>query len=250
MPVCRSTQSSPSTPRVEKSRRSSTAIPADCGFRRMDAAWHSFPANGGRTSRHPSEFEQSLWIRGLTGMPSPSESFGWGPIRAEDCRSGQRMAHSSPSVWAVMTSRASNGFTRLSGSTPTDRAVSPSKSPTEDTVQDCSPDGAWVITASSRNAKIGWQLYVMRPDGSEARQITEGGNPFFARFSPDGQRLLYTDGTLKLKDRQGIWVVDLDGKNRRRILATGDGTASACWSPDGQRIAVAIAGSKPENTGD
>ena len=30
-------------------------------------------------------------------------------------------------------------------------------------------------------------------------------------------------------------------------IATGDGTASACWSPDGERIAVAIAGAKPED---
>jgi hypothetical protein len=41
------------------------------------------------------------------------------------------------------------------------------------------------------------------------------------------------------------FTVDLDGKNRRRILPTGNGNASACWSPDGQRIAVAISGSKP-----
>ena len=47
----------------------------------------------------------------------------------------------------------------------------------------------------------------------------------------------------------GIWVVNLDGKDRRRILPTGKGTASACWSPDGQRIAVAIGGSEPEDHG-
>jgi Tol biopolymer transport system component len=85
---------------------------------------------------------------------------------------------------------------------------------------------------------FGWQLYVMRPDGKDSRQITEGGNPFCARFSPDGRRLLYTNGPPP--ERRGIWFVDLDGENRRRIFPIGNATASACWSPDGQRMAVAI----------
>jgi len=87
----------------------------------------------------------------------------------------------------------------------------------------------------------------MRPDGRDQHQVTEGGNPFFARFAPDGRRLLYSEGPAPV--RRGIWMVDLDGKNRRRILPTGTGTASACWSPDGQRIAVAISGSKLEEYG-
>ncbi len=121
------------------------------------------------------------------------------------------------------------------------------KIPSQDGVQDWSPDGAWVVTASSRNAKIGWQLYLMRPDGADQRQVTEGGNPFYARFSPDGRRLLYSDGPAE--QRRGIWVVDLDGKDRRRILTTGKGTASACWSPDGRQVAVAIRGSELADQG-
>lgn len=117
----------------------------------------------------------------------------------------------------------------------------------QDSVQDWSPDGAWIVTASSRSAKIGWQLYVMRQDGSDQRQVTEGGNPLYARFSPDSRHLIYSDGTLRLPERQGIWIVDLDGKNRGRLFPTGKGTASACWSPDGLQIAVAISGSEPQD---
>jgi Tol biopolymer transport system component len=103
------------------------------------------------------------------------------------------------------------------------------------------------VTTSSRNAKIGWQLYLMHPDGTKERQLTEGGNPFYARFSPDGKRLLYSDGPPQ--ERRGIWLVDLDGTNRHRIFPTGKTTASACWSPDGRQIAVAIRGSAPEEHG-
>ncbi len=111
--------------------------------------------------------------------------------------------------------------------------------PALDDVQDWSADGRWLLTASSRNAKIGWQLYVMRPDGTAQRQITEGGNPFYARFSPDGRRVLYTDNARG--DQSGIWIVDADGKNARRLLPVDRNmTSSACWSPDGKRIAVTL----------
>jgi Tol biopolymer transport system component len=111
--------------------------------------------------------------------------------------------------------------------------------PTEDNVQDWSPDGQSLVTASSRGAKIGWQLYVMRPDGTGQKRITEGGNPFYARFSPDGRRVIYTDGARG--DQSGIWVVDVDGTNARRVLPVDRNTiGSACWSLDGKRIAVTL----------
>jgi dipeptidyl aminopeptidase/acylaminoacyl peptidase len=112
------------------------------------------------------------------------------------------------------------------------------KIPHEDGVDDWSTDGRWLLTTSSRGAAIGWQLYVMRPDGTDQRQITEGGNPFYTRFAPDGRRVLYSDGTSE--ERRGIWVVELASLARRRVLATGKALASACWSPDGMRISVAV----------
>ena len=86
-------------------------------------------------------------------------------------------------------------------------------------------------------------LYIMRPNGTEQRRITEEGNPFYARFSPDGRRVLYTDNGRGEQD--GIWVVDVDGKNARRVFPVAPETvtvASACWSPDGKRIAIILAG--------
>jgi Tol biopolymer transport system component len=117
--------------------------------------------------------------------------------------------------------------------------------PTEDNVQDWSADGQWLLTASSRGAKLGWQLYVMRPDGTDERRITDGGNPFYARFSPDGRRVVYTDNARK--DQSGIWLVGVDGKNPRRVLPIArDTIGSACWSPDGKRIAVAVGPMNPK----
>ncbi len=116
--------------------------------------------------------------------------------------------------------------------------------PTEDGVQDWSSDGRWLLTASSRGAKLGWRLYVMKPDGTEQRPITEGGNPFYARFSPDGQRVVYTDNARG--NQSGIWIVGVDGANARRVLAVDKNTiGSACWSPDGKQMAVTFSPLNP-----
>ncbi|MDR3618041.1 MAG: sigma-70 family RNA polymerase sigma factor [Paludisphaera borealis] len=200
-----------------------------------------------RTLPPAERMRQSLWTRAIAGGAAPKQLVGldgvnpsglpvWSPDGKQIILSVGTLDESSKK-WVNETFRINaDGSGR-----------EPLKIPTEDGVQDWSPDGAWVVTTSNRNAKIGWQLYVMNPDGGNQRQVTEGGNPFYARFSPDGGRLLYSDGPAK--ERRGVWVVGLDGKDRRRIFSTDVGVASACWSPDGRRIAVAISGSKPEERG-
>jgi len=221
------------------------------GRLRVSPDGHSLAyVDGERSALSPVErMRQSLWTRALAGGAGPQRvirldgsgtTSGGLPVWSPDSKQIILSVGSfdeSRKQWAFETFRINaDGSGR-----------EPIKISSQDCVQDWSPAGGWIVTTSSRKARIGWQLYVMRPDGSEERQVTEGGNPFYVRFSPDGRRLLYSDGTLRLPERQGIWIVDLDGKNRRRILPTGKGTASACWSPDGQRIAVAIGGSEPED---
>ncbi|WP_406699717.1 sigma-70 family RNA polymerase sigma factor [Singulisphaera sp. Ch08] len=196
----------------------------------------------------PSErMRQSLWTRPLASSADPKR------VARLDGATGGEMPIWSPDSKQIILNISTRDESRKQWVFETFRINAdgtgrvPLNIPAQDSVQDWSSDGAWIVTASSRNAKIGWQLYLMRPDGKDQRQLTEGGNPFYVRFSPDGRRLLYSDGPAE--QRRGIWVVDLDGKDRRRILPTGKGTASACWSPDGQRIAVAISGSQPEEHG-
>ncbi len=47
----------------------------------------------------------------------------------------------------------------------------------------------------------------MRPDGTDQRRVTDGGNPFYARFSPDGRCVLYSDNGRG--EQSGIWVVEV-----------------------------------------
>jgi beta-lactamase regulating signal transducer with metallopeptidase domain len=112
--------------------------------------------------------------------------------------------------------------------------------PDTDSVEDWSPDGQWFITCSDRHPPYGhgYQLYLMKTDGTHQRRLTEGGLNVYARFSPDGKKILYLRQTAKAGN--SIWTMDVDGKNAKEIvkevgLASPNG---AFWSPDGKQLAV------------
>ena len=102
----------------------------------------------------------------------------------------------------------------------------------------------WIVFAA-RAENGTWDLFLMRPDGEERRNITntpdfEEGGP---RFSPDGKRLLYrrfARGTVINHDLWGfqgnLMISDPDGSNA--VQVGGDREFSwASWSPDGKQIA-------------
>jgi Tol biopolymer transport system component len=91
-----------------------------------------------------------------------------------------------------------------------------------------------------------WQLYTMNADGSDMVQIThlqptiiEG---WFANFSPDGKRILFThDSAQNPCTPEGssfcldLYVINTDGSGLTRLTNDGLSWAGA-WSPDGTRI--------------
>jgi Tol biopolymer transport system component len=102
-------------------------------------------------------------------------------------------------------------------------------------------DRGWLVFSAPSDAGD-WDLFLMRPDGSDRHSITDTRefNEAGARFSPDGGRLLYyrlpraeavdnnTYGTFDLV------LADADGRNP---ISYGDGFHWASWSPDGAQLA-------------
>ncbi|MEN6574939.1 MAG: hypothetical protein ABFD90_01255 [Phycisphaerales bacterium] len=102
----------------------------------------------------------------------------------------------------------------------------------------------WIAFAA-RAENGTWDLFLMRPDGSQRRNITntadyEEGGP---RFSPDGTQLLYrrfAKGTVISHDLWGfqgnLIIAGADGSNPTQI--GGDREFPwASWSPDGKQSA-------------
>ncbi len=102
----------------------------------------------------------------------------------------------------------------------------------------------WIAYAA-RGESGTWDLFLMRPDGSERRNITntadyEEGGP---RFSPDGKRLLYrrfAKGAIINHDLWGfqgeLMIADAEGSNPVQIGVDRE-FPWASWSPDGKQIA-------------
>ena len=110
------------------------------------------------------------------------------------------------------------------------------------------PGGGWFVFTSDRDEDSrGNQLFMMRVDGGEARQVTaapEGVSGF--EFSPDGARLVYRSGEDDLEQLQALSV---DGLQRalmsgttmddlEAVSLTDEPAGIASWefSPDGSSI--------------
>jgi dipeptidyl aminopeptidase/acylaminoacyl peptidase len=85
----------------------------------------------------------------------------------------------------------------------------------------------WIIY-SARTGKDDWDLFLMRPDGSDRRNITNTPefNEAAARFSPDGQKILYYRMPKNVAvDNNKYGIYDL-------VIADADGTNPVVWGND------------------
>ncbi len=115
----------------------------------------------------------------------------------------------------------------LDAAPPTDLS---GETDTEDASPLWSPDGAW-IAFGRRQARRGQQLWLMRPDGSEAHALTDDPNVNHGGFawSPDGQTLALVRYTLiPPGTRPAIWLIQADGSGLRPLV---DGGTLPAWIP-------------------
>jgi dipeptidyl aminopeptidase/acylaminoacyl peptidase len=87
-------------------------------------------------------------------------------------------------------------------------------------------------SASSRN-----QLYVMRPDGGEARRLTDAkeGVSDFA-FSRDGRWVVYRSGRSGEEQLYRLPVVGIDTATAEQLTTHATGVGTWQWAPDSTRI--------------
>src|SRR5205807_1806023 len=96
------------------------------------------------------------------------------------------------------------------------------------------------LSGGEKGAKPVWDLFRMNRDGSGKTNLTHDDileiDPV---WSPDARQIAFAAMTEPKKLSSDIFVMDADGKRRRRLTRLGDGTVAACptWSPDGRQIA-------------
>jgi hypothetical protein len=92
--------------------------------------------------------------------------------------------------------------------------------------------------------KIAWERYadgnseifVMNADGLAAANLTRtpAVQQHYPQVSPDGTKICFTVDSGEDRDTvRSLWVMDIDGKNRRKIA---DGAREPFWSADGKNI--------------
>ena len=97
----------------------------------------------------------------------------------------------------------------------------------------------WIVYVSQQdgNDDTDTDIYAIRVDGSESRQLTDGpGNDYSPDLSPDGQRVVF------VSDRDGnknLYMVNIDGSGLTQLTYTDEDEYAPDWSPDGQRIVFA-----------
>ena len=93
-------------------------------------------------------------------------------------------------------------------------------------------------------------IWVMRADGSDARQLTEGAMDVEPVFSPDGNQIAF--GRLISDSPAGwleaIYVMNADGTGLREVVAPRPALEHPDWSPDGHSITFNIGPEHPKCT--
>ena len=110
-----------------------------------------------------------------------------------------------------------------------------------------SPNGDWIAMSSDRpdeslafdgkkDFPFGrYDIFVMRPDGSEIRRVVESeANDAHPSWGPDSQMLAYTTN---LNGVNNIYVVNLETKEAHPLTNLLAGATYLDWSSDGKKIA-------------
>jgi Tol biopolymer transport system component len=99
-----------------------------------------------------------------------------------------------------------------------------------------SPRGDWIAYQVTEPQE---DLYVVRTDGTEPRQITDDkAKDRVPRWAPDGSRILFYSN---VTGRYEAWTIRPDGTGREQLTHTrGEEIFNPIWSPDMRRIVLGL----------
>lgn len=81
-----------------------------------------------------------------------------------------------------------------------------------------------------------WEIFVVHADGSNPKNLTNTpkDHEHYPQASPDGTKICFSIDTGEGRDAvRSLWVMDTDGRNRRKLL---DNAREPFWAPDSKVI--------------
>lgn len=111
-----------------------------------------------------------------------------------------------------------------------------------DSAVDFSPDGTMLLFYRALRGEpdfpidIGGSLWIVNVDGSDARQLDTPPASWWARWSPDGTKILIVSE--RLQPTGAIWIIKPDGLGLTKVFEDPGGgfPIDPIWSPDGSQI--------------
>ncbi|HAS42020.1 MAG TPA: hypothetical protein DCS93_16185 [Microscillaceae bacterium] len=95
------------------------------------------------------------------------------------------------------------------------------------------PDEERIVFSSNRQGNF--EIYSMRPDGSDRRQLTRfSGHDIWPKWSPNGKKIVYCS---KRGTRHQIFLMNRDGSQKRNLSNNPYNELNPVISPDGKQIA-------------
>jgi Tol biopolymer transport system component len=181
-----------------------------------DGRWISYVApNTQGVEVYNLETGQNLFILSRTG-----EQAAWSPTSNELMMTQLQLEAAEFAIHIVRASLETEEVTNVSGDEPNN-----------DSWPAYSPDGEWVaFTRQAAGTVGGKQLWLMRPDGSEAYPLTDNidahhGAP---QWSPDGRYLAVQRFLLSAPEKMGVWLLAVETQEIRELATPG---VSPSWLP-------------------
>jgi Tol biopolymer transport system component len=101
-----------------------------------------------------------------------------------------------------------------------------------------SPDGTKIAYVHFDPGSDFSSIYVMSPDGSNRRRLTDGAastsNDIEPMWSPDGSKIVFTSDR---DDDYAVFVMNADGSGLHRLIDDGHEDGEPFYSPDGTLVA-------------
>jgi Tol biopolymer transport system component len=158
---------------------------------------------------------------------------------------GTTPGHSPAKNGLIVVSFGDDGGTHLYLQNPDNSSWDPrdhqlTNDLSKDSAPAVSPDGRRIAFVREGLEGGGLSVWTMMADGSDLRKITpKDWNANFPTWSPDGKQIAFIGG---YAEDIGVYVTNVEGNSilRRLPASIGGVGVGLSWSPDADRIAVAI----------